>query len=167
VATSENDRLHIYCLCVKQAFNKAVPSAVAGDHVGLLLRNVPLKFVQRGMVLCPPKSDVCYTNRFRAQVYFLTGREGGRKQPVRSTYTQQMFSLTWNIAARLDLPPRELTFVFVSSIVNSRQSNFWARTNIFVMILWEKNIHFCQVLWQKFPFVPGIGCGVNSQDDIQ
>ena len=38
------------------------------------------------------------------QVYFLTKGEGGRSRPVISGYIQQIFSATWNISCRLDLP---------------------------------------------------------------
>jgi len=86
-----------------QVFRKSVPTAFAGDNVGLLLRSVKLDQVQRGMVLAASKS-VALVNHFRAQVYFLTKGEGGRSRPVISGYIQQIFSATWNISCRLDLP---------------------------------------------------------------
>lgn len=86
-----------------QVFKKSVPSAVAGDNVGLLMRNVKLDRAQRGMVLAAANS--CKPgNRFRAQIYLLSKGEGGRSRPVVSGYAQQMFSATWNLFARIDLP---------------------------------------------------------------
>jgi elongation factor Tu len=60
--------------------------------------------IARGMIVCPPNTSTAY-NRFKAQVYFLTKHEGGRVKPVRSGYAQQLFSHTWNMEARIDLPP--------------------------------------------------------------
>jgi len=86
-----------------QVFRKSVPTAFAGDNVGLLLRSVKLDQVQRGMILVPSKS-VSLVNHFQAQVYLLSKGEGGRSRPVLSGYIQQIFSATWNISCRLDLP---------------------------------------------------------------
>ena len=84
-------------------FRKAVPSAQAGDNVGLLLRSIKLDQVQRGMVLAAAQKATI-GNRFRAQLYLLTRNEGGRSRPVISGYIQQIFSTTWNLAVRVDLP---------------------------------------------------------------
>jgi len=91
-----------------QVFKKSVAMAQAGDNVGVLLRNVKLDAVQKGMMLCELGSEVpC--NRFEAKIYFLAKNEGGRSKPVTSKYIQQMFSRTWNIACRIDLiPPQEM-----------------------------------------------------------
>ena len=51
-----------------QVFRKSVPTAFAGDNVGLLLRSVKLDQVQRGMVLAAAKS-VTLVNHFQAQVW--------------------------------------------------------------------------------------------------
>lgn len=37
-------------------------------------------------------------------MYLLSKGEGGRSRPVLSGYIQQIFSATWNISCRLDLP---------------------------------------------------------------
>lgn len=76
--------------------------AVAGDNVGALLRNVKLKDVERGMLLCAVGSQQL-SNRFVASIYFLTKSEGGRSKPVTSKYIQQLFSKTWSVACRIDL----------------------------------------------------------------
>ena len=79
-------------------------SVEAGQNCGLLLRGIKPEQINRGMFICPPKTSKAY-NRFKAQVYFLTKQEGGRFKPFRSGYAQQLFSYTWNVEARLDLPP--------------------------------------------------------------
>ena len=86
-----------------QVFRKSVPSAQAGDNVGLLMRSIKLDRVQRGMVLAAAQSG-SIGNRFRAQLYLLTRGEGGRSRPIISGYIQQIFSATWNLAVRVDLP---------------------------------------------------------------
>ncbi|KAK4883947.1 hypothetical protein RN001_000218 [Aquatica leii] len=85
-----------------QVFKCSVNKAVAGDNIGVLLRNVKLKFVKRGMLLCA-KGSQTLSNCFRARVYFLSKSEGGRSKPIKSKYIQQMFSKTWNVPCRIDL----------------------------------------------------------------
>lgn len=85
-----------------QVFKKSQPEAKAGENVGVLLRGVKLKTVERGMLLCALNSEKV-SNRFKASVYFLTRSEGGRSKPIISKYIQQLFSKTWNIACRVDL----------------------------------------------------------------
>ncbi|KOB70154.1 Uncharacterized protein OBRU01_15770, partial [Operophtera brumata] len=85
-----------------QIFKKSVPEALAGDNVGVLLRGMKMRSVETGMLLTASKSCEL-SNHYRAEIYFLTRGEGGRRKPVRSNYTQQMFSGTWNIACRIDL----------------------------------------------------------------
>ncbi|XP_072946515.1 elongation factor Tu-like [Epargyreus clarus] len=87
-----------------QIFRKSVSEAIAGDNVGVLLRGLKLKSVETGMLLCAAKS-VQLSNHYKAKIYFLARSEGGRKKPVFSKYSQQMFSGTWNIACRVDLEP--------------------------------------------------------------
>ncbi|XP_063834235.1 elongation factor Tu [Ostrinia nubilalis] len=87
-----------------QIFKKSVTEALAGDNVGVLLRGMKMKSVETGMLLCAAKSFQL-SNHYKAKIYFLTRNEGGRKKPVFSKYSQQMFSGTWNIAARIDLDP--------------------------------------------------------------
>lgn len=87
-----------------QIFKKSVSEALAGDNVGVLLRGMKMKSVETGMLLCASKS-LQMSNRYKAKIYFLTRSEGGRKKPIFSKYSQQMFSGTWNIACRIDLDP--------------------------------------------------------------
>ncbi|CAG9568585.1 unnamed protein product [Danaus chrysippus] len=87
-----------------QIFRKSVPEALAGDNVGVLLRGMKLRNVETGMIVSAAKS-LSLSNHYKGKVYFLSHSEGGRKKPVFSKYTQQMFSGTWNIACRIDLEP--------------------------------------------------------------
>ncbi|XP_048006954.1 elongation factor Tu-like [Leguminivora glycinivorella] len=87
-----------------QIFRKSVSEGMAGDNVGVLLRGIKIKAVETGMLLCAAKSQQL-SNHYKAKIYFLTANEGGRKKPVFSKYSQQMFSGTWNIACRVDLDP--------------------------------------------------------------
>ncbi|CAK1589558.1 unnamed protein product [Parnassius mnemosyne] len=87
-----------------QIFKKSVGEALAGDNVGVLLRGLKIRSVESGMLLCAAKS-VQLSNHYKAKIYFLSRSEGGRKKPVFSKYSQQMFSGTWNIACRIDLEP--------------------------------------------------------------
>lgn len=86
-----------------QIFRQSVPEAVAGDNVGISLRGVKLKSVQRGMLLCAANSQLV-TNQLDASMYLLAHNEGGRSKPIASKYIQQMFSRTWNVPCRVDLP---------------------------------------------------------------
>ncbi|XP_072377386.1 elongation factor Tu-like [Diabrotica undecimpunctata] len=85
-----------------QVFKKSVAEAKAGDNVGTLLRGIKLKDISKGMLLCAPNS-VKISNRFKASIYFLSSREGGRTKPITGKYCQQLFSRTWNVACRIDL----------------------------------------------------------------
>ncbi|XP_077300436.1 mitochondrial translation elongation factor Tu 2 [Arctopsyche grandis] len=86
-----------------QIFKKSVPNAEAGDNVGILLRNIKLKEIQRGMVLCAENS-ANLSNRYKAEFYLLSKQEGGRSKPIKSkAYIQQLFSTTWDITCRIDL----------------------------------------------------------------
>lgn len=85
-----------------QVFKKSVPQAFAGDNIGVLLRTIKLKDIEKGMLLCAYGSEKI-SNRFQASIYFLTKSEGGRSRPILTKYTQQLFSKTWSIQCRVDL----------------------------------------------------------------
>jgi elongation factor Tu len=86
-----------------QVFKKSIPKAIAGDHVGVLLRNLKISNFQRGMLLCASKTQTV-SNHYDANMYLLSHSEGGRKLPLTSKYIQQVFSKTWNIPVRVDIP---------------------------------------------------------------
>jgi elongation factor Tu len=63
-----------------EMFNKTLNDGQAGDNVGLLLRGVEKKDLERGQVVAAPKSINPHT-KFQAEVYVLTKEEGGRHTP--------------------------------------------------------------------------------------
>lgn len=86
-----------------QIFKNSFSKALAGENVGVLLRNIKISNIQRGMLLCA-KGTQKMSNHFDASMYLLNRGEGGRKHPLASKYIQQLFSNTWNIPSRLDVP---------------------------------------------------------------
>lgn len=93
-----------------QVFKKSVPEAKAGENVGVLVKNLKMHDLERGMILCARNSKKI-SNHYMANLYFLTKTEGGRSRPIVSKYIQQLFSTTWNCAARIDLLPGEAMFM--------------------------------------------------------
>ncbi|MFC9586488.1 elongation factor Tu [Streptomyces yangpuensis] len=85
-----------------ETFGKPMESAEAGDNVALLLRGVPRDGVRRGHVVAAPGS-VTPKRRFTAQVYVLSGREGGRTTPVASGYRPQFYIRTADVVGDVDL----------------------------------------------------------------
>jgi elongation factor Tu len=73
-----------------QAFRKDIPEARAGMNVGLLLRGLKRDDVERGQVLSAPGAIKARTSG-RAQIFVLTGEEGGRYTPFASGYRPQFF----------------------------------------------------------------------------
>jgi len=86
-----------------EMFHKILDQAEAGDQLGILLRGIKREDVRRGMSLVKPGTGKLY-NRFEAKVYLMTKDEGGRTKPLTPTYQPQLYSKTWDIAARLKLP---------------------------------------------------------------
>jgi elongation factor Tu len=85
-----------------ETFGKPMEEAQAGDNVALLLRGVPRDAVRRGHVVAAPGS-VVPRRRFTAQVYVLSGREGGRTTPVSTGYRPQFYIRTADVVGDIDL----------------------------------------------------------------
>lgn len=68
----------------------------------MLLRGVKISSVERGMLLAQQGSEDI-SNHFLASMYLLSRSEGGRTKPMLSKYIQQLFSVTWNVPARIDM----------------------------------------------------------------
>ena len=86
-----------------EMFRKLLDSAEAGDNVGLLLRGVDKKAIERGQVLCKPGSIQPHTD-FVGQVYVLTEKEGGRQKPFFSGYRPQFYFRTTDVTGTIKLP---------------------------------------------------------------
>ena len=76
-----------------EMFRKEMDQGEAGDNVGVLLRGTKKEDVERGMVLCKPKSITPHT-KFEAEVYILTKDEGGRHTPFFNNYRPQFYVRT-------------------------------------------------------------------------
>jgi elongation factor Tu len=79
-----------------EAFNKTLDEGLAGENVGVLLRGVEKDDLQRGQVLCAPKSITPHT-KFEAEVYVLTKEEGGRHTPFFTGYRPQFYFRTTDV----------------------------------------------------------------------
>lgn len=86
-----------------EMFNKLLDSGLAGDNVGLLLRGIDKKAVERGQVLAKPGTIKPYT-KFEAQIYVLSKEEGGRHSPFFSGYRPQFYFRTTDITGTINLP---------------------------------------------------------------
>jgi elongation factor Tu len=86
-----------------EMFRKLLDSAEAGDNVGLLLRGIDKKGVERGQVICKPGSIHPHT-KFTGQVYVLTEKEGGRQKPFFSGYRPQFYFRTTDVTGTITLP---------------------------------------------------------------
>ena len=86
-----------------EMFNKLLDEGEAGDNVGLLLRGIEKKEVERGQVLAKPGSIHPHT-KFEAQIYVLSKEEGGRHSPFFSGYRPQFYFRTTDITGTVNLP---------------------------------------------------------------
>jgi elongation factor Tu len=85
-----------------EAFNKTMDHGEAGENVGVLLRGIEKDDLQRGQVLCAPKSITPHTE-FEAEVYVLTKEEGGRHTPFFTGYRPQFYFRTTDVTGSVKL----------------------------------------------------------------
>jgi len=86
-----------------EMFRKEMDQGVAGDNCGILLRGIKKDDVQRGQVLCKPKSITPHT-KFECEVYILSKEEGGRHTPFFSGYRPQFYVRTTDVTGSVTLP---------------------------------------------------------------
>jgi len=86
-----------------EMFRKILDQGQAGDNVGLLLRGTKKEDVERGMVICKPKSVEPHT-KFDCEVYILTKEEGGRHTPFFTGYRPQFYFRTTDVTGNAELP---------------------------------------------------------------
>jgi len=86
-----------------EMFRKLLDDAQAGDNVGLLLRGVDKDDLERGMVLCAPKS-VTPHKKFKGSAYILSKEEGGRHTPFFQGYRPQFYFRTTDVTGVATLP---------------------------------------------------------------
>ena len=90
-----------------EMFNKTLNEGQAGDNIGLLLRGVEKKDLERGQVVAAPGSITPHT-KFHAEVYVLSKEEGGRHTPFFAKYKPQFYFRTTDVTgAVLSLMSRE------------------------------------------------------------
>ena len=87
-----------------EMFQKTLDQGMAGDNVGILLRGVDKKDVERGQVLAKPGSIKPHT-KFEAQLYVLSKEEGGRHSSFRTGYRPQFYFRTTDITGTIELEP--------------------------------------------------------------
>lgn len=85
-----------------EMFRKLLDVAYAGDNVGLLLRGVDRKEIERGQVVAKPKSVTPHME-FEGQVYVLTKEEGGRHSPFFKGYRPQFYFRTTDVTGTITL----------------------------------------------------------------
>ncbi len=86
-----------------EMFRKLLDQGQAGDNVGLLLRGIDKKDVQRGHVIAKPGSIKPHT-KAKAQIYVLSKDEGGRHTPFFKGYRPQFFFGTADVTGIVQLP---------------------------------------------------------------
>jgi elongation factor Tu len=86
-----------------EMFRKLLDDGQAGDNVGLLLRGIDKKDIERGMVLAKTGSITPHT-KFEAEVYVLTKDEGGRHTPFFKGYRPQFYFRTTDVTGSIELP---------------------------------------------------------------
>jgi elongation factor Tu len=86
-----------------EMFRKLLDRGEAGDNIGALLRGVGREDVERGQVLCKPKSVTPHT-KFEAEAYILTKEEGGRHTPFFANYRPQFYFRTTDVTGTVQLP---------------------------------------------------------------
>jgi elongation factor Tu len=86
-----------------EMFRKLLDTCQAGDNVGLLLRGIDRKDIERGMVICKPGS-IKPGKKFDSEVYVLSKEEGGRHTPFTTGYRPQFYFRTTDVTGTLHLP---------------------------------------------------------------
>ena len=86
-----------------EMFRKLLDQAEAGDNIGVLLRGIDRKDIERGQVIAKPGSIHPHT-KFKSEVYVLTKEEGGRHTPFFNGYRPQFYFRTTDVTGVIDLP---------------------------------------------------------------
>jgi len=119
-----------------EMFRKLLDQGQAGDNVGLLLRGVDKRELERGQVVAAPGSITPHT-KFKGQVYVLKKEEGGRHTPFFNGYRPQFYFRTTDVTGAASLPEGvemvmpgdnvELTVELISPIAMEKELRFAIR----------------------------------------
>jgi elongation factor Tu len=85
-----------------EMFNKTLDEGQAGDNIGLLLRGVEKKDLERGQVIAAPGSITPHT-KYMSEVYVLTKEEGGRHTPFFAGYKPQFYFRTTDVTGTVKM----------------------------------------------------------------
>jgi len=85
-----------------EMFRKLLDQGQAGDNVGILLRGTKREDIERGQVLCKPKTITPHT-KFEAEIYVLGKDEGGRHTPFFNNYRPQFYFRTTDVTGAVEL----------------------------------------------------------------
>nr|QEM01823.1 elongation factor Tu [Nephromyces sp. ex Molgula occidentalis] len=83
-----------------EMFHKTLNEGVAGDNVGILLRNIQKTEIQRGMILATINTIKSHS-KFIAETYILKPNEGGRSKPFTEGYKPQFYIRTTDITGTI------------------------------------------------------------------
>ncbi|MDH5560340.1 MAG: elongation factor Tu, partial [Deltaproteobacteria bacterium] len=86
-----------------EMFRKLLDRGEAGDNVGILLRGTKREDIERGQVICAPKSITPHT-KFKGEIYVLSKDEGGRHTPFFTNYRPQFYFRTTDVTGVIQLP---------------------------------------------------------------
>ena len=86
-----------------EMFRKLLDQGQAGDNIGVLLRGIERKDVERGQVLAKPGSITPHT-KFESEVYVLSQAEGGRHKAFFAGYRPQFYFRTTDVTGVVALP---------------------------------------------------------------
>jgi len=86
-----------------EMFRKLLDQGQAGDNIGVLLRGVDRKDVERGQVVAKPGSITPHT-KFESEVYILSQAEGGRHKAFFNGYRPQFYFRTTDVTGSITLP---------------------------------------------------------------
>src|SRR5688500_20250196 len=89
-----------------EMFKKLLDEGTAGDNVGLLLRGVERKDIERGQVISKPGSITAHA-KFKAEAYVLTKEDGGRRTPFFTGYRPQLYLRTTDVTGEASLAAGE------------------------------------------------------------
>ncbi|KAG8231616.1 hypothetical protein J437_LFUL010294 [Ladona fulva] len=98
---------NVYSIPGVEMFHQILEEAHAGDQLGALVRGVKRDDIRRGMMMVKPGTAKAY-DHLETQVYILNKEEGGRAKPFMSYVQMQMFSKTWDCAAQITIPDKEM-----------------------------------------------------------
>ena len=119
-----------------EMFRKLLDQGQAGDNVGLLLRGVDKRDLERGQVIAAVGSITPHT-KFKGKVYVLKKEEGGRHTPFFNGYRPQFYFRTTDVTGASSLPDGvemvmpgdgvELTIELISPIAMEKELRFAIR----------------------------------------